>query len=135
MRYMTRAPGTLACIPAWIFAGTGAVPFLFFLGIQAGYALTLRTRVRRAISGVELPSHDLAVLAGLLARLESEPMETERLATLRASMPAVQTGGRRTTAASGRDMHIERPREGKRDPESASLRTAAAAAAAAAAAL
>ncbi len=74
---------SLVGLAVWIFAGTGAIPFLTALSLQGGFALWLRPRVRAVIAAVEAPSHDLVVLSGLLARIEREPFESDRLVVLR----------------------------------------------------
>lgn len=81
---------TLAGLLAWIFAGVGAIPLLAALTVQGAFATWLRPRVRHVIAAVEAPSHDLAVLSGLLARIEREPFSCERLVALRR---ALDTGG------------------------------------------
>jgi hypothetical protein len=93
---------TLGGILLWIFAGTGGVPFLFFAALQSGYAAILRARVRHVIASIELPSHDLSVLAGLLARLERETMDSERLSALRGR---IETDG---VVASNRIAQLQR---------------------------
>ncbi|MBW2384029.1 MAG: DNA mismatch repair protein MutS [Deltaproteobacteria bacterium] len=77
-------------IALWITTDIGAIPFLFFLAAQGGFAAWLRPRVRAVLAGVEAPSHELAVLSGLLARLEEESVSSERLVELRAEL---ETGG------------------------------------------
>jgi hypothetical protein len=77
---------TLGGLVAWIFTGIGAIPFLFFAAVQIGFALALRRRVRPVLAGVMTPSHDLAVLAGLLARLEQEDAGSPHLAELRSRL-------------------------------------------------
>ena len=39
--------------------------------------------MRPVLVSVAAPGHDLAILAGLLGRLEQEPFESERLSTLK----------------------------------------------------
>ena len=77
---------TLGGLAAWILSGAGAIPFLFALGLQCAFALALRPRVVAALAAAEAPSQDLSVLAGLLARVENEPMQSERLVSLSSSL-------------------------------------------------
>ncbi len=71
---------------AWIVTAAGAIPFLFFLTLQGAFALLLRSRVRPVLASVVAPSHDLAVLSGLLHRLEQEPVSSPRLVELRTTL-------------------------------------------------
>lgn len=96
-------PASLALATAAILTGAGwaaglggPVPFLAVLVAQWGFGRTLRAPVARALGGVERPAAELRVLALLLARLEHEPFEDERL---RAHQAALLGGGR---SASGR---------------------------------
>jgi hypothetical protein len=73
---------TLGSLAAWILTDVGAIPFIFFVLLQSAFAGVLRPRVRAVLAAAEAPSQDLAILSGLLARIEEEPMEAERLAVL-----------------------------------------------------
>jgi hypothetical protein len=77
---------SIAAFLALVFTDIGAIPLLASLLLQAGFAAALRSRVRPVLAAVEAPSHDLTVLAGLLGRLESEPMESTRLHALRSTL-------------------------------------------------
>ncbi len=77
---------TLGGLVGWIFTSMGGLPFFFFALCQSGFALSLRARVQPVLVGVEAPGHDLAVLAGLLARVESEEVSAPRLVELEASL-------------------------------------------------
>jgi hypothetical protein len=63
-------------------------PFLAVLLLEMGYALFLGTRTLRVARRVDSPSHDLALLATLLRRLESEPFRAPRLQELQARLKA-----------------------------------------------
>ena len=82
---------TLSSLAAWILSGAGAIPFLFALVLQSAFALALRPRVVAVLAAAEAPSQDLAVLSGLLERIENEPMEAERLVTLSGSLGGQST--------------------------------------------
>jgi hypothetical protein len=82
---------TLLTLSGWIALGMGPVPFLAALLVQSGFALWLRPRVRQVLAAVEKRAQDLAVFAGVLFRIEREPVTCPRLRQLRA---ALDTGGR-----------------------------------------
>jgi len=75
------AAAALAALGLWI-AGVGPLPLVAVL--LAGWAAgrLARAAVSRTLGGVERPAEELKVLALLLGRLESEPLEDERLAEL-----------------------------------------------------
>ena len=73
---------TLGSGLGWILTEMSAIPFLFFALLQAAFAMVLRPRVRAILAAAEAPGQDLTILAGLLARIEEEPMEAERLRVL-----------------------------------------------------
>jgi hypothetical protein len=77
---------SLVSLSAWVLGDIGAIPFLFSLLLQSAFALALRPRVSMVLADAQAPSHDLSVLSGLLARIEREPVEAERLVTLAASL-------------------------------------------------
>jgi hypothetical protein len=95
------AGAALAATAAWAL-GLGPLPLVVVLVAEWGFARSLREPVARALEGVERPAAELRVLALLLARLEREPFEDPRLATLRAALGS--DGGR----ASARIALLER---------------------------
>jgi len=84
------APLLVSCTLAAILGGTlgpsGLFPVLFAAAVEAGYAITLRSRVRRVIGTVDAPGRDLELFAGLLARLEQEQFQAPLLVALRAAL-------------------------------------------------
>jgi hypothetical protein len=62
------------------------VPWLAVLATGAGVGATLRARVRRTLREIDAPARDLALLAQLLARLESLDPRSPRLVALRAAV-------------------------------------------------
>jgi len=76
---------TLGAIALWIFTDAGPIPFLVTALAQIGFALRFRAPIARIAGDVVAPTRDLALLGGLLERLECEPMESTRLAELRAT--------------------------------------------------
>jgi len=76
---------SVAGIFLWTLTEAGPIPFLIATAVQSAFALRLRSRVRSIAADVVAPTRDLALLSGLLERLEGEPMESPRLAELRAA--------------------------------------------------
>jgi hypothetical protein len=93
---------TLAGLAAFFLTAAGPIPFLFAGAVQAGYAASLRRRVRAVVASVDAPNRDLDLLAGLIERLERERFETPLLSRLRG---ALDTGG---VAASRRIASLHR---------------------------
>jgi len=77
---------TVATLAAWILLAAGPIPFLAMLIVQGLFAASLRGRVRKVLAGVDGPTRDLALLRGLLTRLEVEPVSAPRLAELEAAL-------------------------------------------------
>ena len=74
---------TLAGLAAWIWTAAGAIPFLAAAAFQAASSLAVRHRVRPIVDAVEAPGQELVTLSGMLARMEEESFQSERLADLR----------------------------------------------------
>jgi len=77
---------SLLALVGWITEITGSLPFLVVLLVESGYALWLRPRVKQVIGPVERRAQDLALFAGILARLESENFTTPQLRKMRAAL-------------------------------------------------
>ncbi|HWB96590.1 MAG TPA: hypothetical protein VG672_07810, partial [Bryobacteraceae bacterium] len=73
---------TVASAILWIWLGWRDL-FLILLITQLTIMYRLRHKLARAIADVEQPAHDLALLAGVLARLEQEQFTSAYLAGLR----------------------------------------------------
>ncbi len=56
------------------------------LAVVVVFIATLSPRRRLVVEAVEQPAHDLALLAGVLARLERERFTAPRLVELRAAL-------------------------------------------------
>ncbi len=82
------AAAAVATLAAWGFGYTGPTPFVLALMAEGAFALWLAGRVRQVLGPVERRARDLAVLAGLLERLEREPYAAPRLKHLRAELDA-----------------------------------------------
>jgi len=76
----------LLTLAVWIFSDVGAIPFLMAALLQTLFALRMRGRVRPIIAAVNAPTRDLALLRGLVERLEREPFDAPHLVALRASL-------------------------------------------------
>jgi hypothetical protein len=75
--------GTLASLIGYLTDFWGRLPLLVFVLLQLGLSFFLRPRVREVVEAVELPSHDLDHLAGLLRRIEREPCNSALLCELK----------------------------------------------------
>lgn len=76
------AAAILGGIAGWI----GALPAAAAILVEALYALTLRSRVRRVVGAVDAPGRDLKLFAELLSRLEQEQFTAPLLVELRAAL-------------------------------------------------
>lgn len=77
----------------------GRPPLLAMVFLEIGYWLAVKRRVRKVLDPIQKRTHDLVILAELLARLENEPSESQALRRLRESLrsecePASQRIGR-----------------------------------------
>jgi hypothetical protein len=73
---------TVALVVA-VFSDLIALEWLFaWLILEISFAAIWRRPFHNVMHGVEMPEHDLALLAGLLARIESERFTSPRLAEL-----------------------------------------------------
>jgi DNA mismatch repair ATPase MutS len=70
--------------------------------VEGGFALWLRARVQRVIDPVEKRANDLALFAGILARIEREPFTTAPLHQLQASLAGTGPPPSRQIARLGR---------------------------------
>ena len=60
-----------------------ALEWLFgWVVLEVGFAAIWRRPFHKVLHGIEMPEHDLGLLAGLLARIESERLTSPRLAAL-----------------------------------------------------
>jgi len=76
----------LLTLVGWITETAGSLPFLVVLLVEGGFALWLRQRVKQVIDPVERRAQDLALFAGILARLESEDFKAPQLRQLREAL-------------------------------------------------
>jgi len=80
----------LAALGAWLAGAWNAIPFLGVVALEGALGAATRGRTTEIARGVERPCRDLALLGELLARLESEHFESEKLVSLRRTL---DTGG------------------------------------------
>ena len=80
-----------ATLIGWAFFGTGVLPFLAVLPVEWLFAWRLSGRVKKVLAAVDERGHDLALLSGLLERLEREPARSPLLQSLKR---ALETEGR-----------------------------------------
>ena len=82
--------GTAALI-GWLFLGTGLRPLLIVAIVDLFFSLAVSRKVHSVLADVDRRTHDLLLLAELLARLEREPFQAPLLRRLRAAMEAEGT--------------------------------------------
>jgi hypothetical protein len=75
-------------LASWPLFDLGSLPFAVSALVSAIVGLRLRARVQAVIAPVEKAEKALALLAGLLARLEREPFGSPRLVHLRTDLDA-----------------------------------------------
>jgi len=80
------AASALTSLGAWLAGAWNALPFLGALAIEGALGAAARRRTAAIARGVERPCRDLALLGALLARLESEHFESEKLVSLRKTL-------------------------------------------------
>lgn len=92
------ALATSSLVVAWLATGRfGTAALVAVLG-QSALAWWLQERVRTVIEAVEAPSHDLDILAGLLAVLERETFTSPHLVTLTGRLKQGQAASRQIAA-------------------------------------
>jgi hypothetical protein len=97
---------SVAAAAVWA-AGYGPVPLVAVLLCEWAFARALRGPIHRVLAGVERPAAELRVLAGLLARLEREPVgDDHRLAALQATLAG--PGQRASVAIAGLERTVSR---------------------------
>jgi MutS domain V len=101
----------LALLSATLIAATLAgapllIPWLAVLAIGGVVAATQRSRVRRTIAATEAPARDLALLARLLAIVESQRFESPRLVALREAIATDGIPASRQIARLGRLVEV-----------------------------
>jgi len=77
---------TAAAAVAWIACGAGPLPFAALIVAEAVLAAWLRPRVAQVIRAAQHPDRELALLAEMLSRLESEAFATPWLVQRRAAL-------------------------------------------------
>lgn len=80
------AVGSVATGVSGFFGFTPWWPFLLFVLADLMYTYNVRQRVEHILEGAELPARDLGLLAEMLARVEREPFQSDRMVQLRAEL-------------------------------------------------
>lgn len=75
--------GILLTFAGYMFQLWSLAPLLLFVLANLAFYTTVRARVQHILAAVELPAHDLRILAGLLERFEREPLGSPLLASLK----------------------------------------------------
>jgi hypothetical protein len=90
VRLLAAGLGTLNFITlfGWLFLDFTSLPFAAALLLSGLIMLGLRARVRAVLGPVEAAAEGIALLAGLLARLENEPFAALRLRALQSALQA-----------------------------------------------
>ena len=76
------ASATVITLILWSAWGISRDVFFLTALAEALFTLHVRKKVRQVVAGVERPGQDLALLSGILARLEREPVSAPRLVEL-----------------------------------------------------
>lgn len=74
-----------AALVLWV-TGFGVIPFLLALVLGRAFAFALRARAERVLGAVDGAGRDLALLSGMLCRLERERFSSPHLCELRAAL-------------------------------------------------
>ncbi|MGE3803145.1 MAG: DNA mismatch repair protein MutS [Gemmataceae bacterium] len=73
---------TVTTLALWLSGDILNTPLVLALGAQGAFAWWLSKRVQQVVAPVERRAHDLALFAGILARIESEKFTSARLLDL-----------------------------------------------------
>lgn len=96
--------GTLGVLllAAWLFDFVSLGPFLLVAIVSIVFSAPMSTRVRKVSATVDRAGHDLAILAEMLRRIETESFQSASLATVRDRL------GVASRSASARITHLGR---------------------------
>lgn len=79
---------SVGLLAGWLLGDMHLYPFAGALLIQGAFAGWFRRRVHDVISPIDRRAHDLALLGGILARIEREQFQSARLRTIQALLDA-----------------------------------------------
>ncbi len=96
----------LASFAAWIFLEEGRLLLFLMILIELGFAYSQKGRVRRVLSAIERRTHDLVLIAGLLARLEGESFQAPELLRLQEALRVEGEAASRRIARLARLLHL-----------------------------
>jgi hypothetical protein len=85
-----------ATLVGWLAFGWGALPFLLAVSLSGAVALSVRSHVQRAISGIEQLSGDLDVMAEMIELIESAGLEAGEFREIHSEL---RSGGEPASAA------------------------------------
>src|SRR6185295_2202957 len=77
---------TVAIAIAVYYEQVGSEWLIAWVFVEAGIASIWRRSFHRALRAIDTPEHDLGLLSGLLARIESQRFASERLTTLQQAL-------------------------------------------------
>ena len=92
----------IATAAFWI-ATSNSAPFVAIVMLEVAFSLPLRERIVKALHGADGAARDLDVLAIVLARLEQESFNAERLTSLQHQL--AHADGRRRAVAASASIH------------------------------
>jgi hypothetical protein len=96
----------LAALIGWGFFETGLSPFCAVALFEILVTAATSERVRRVLAELDQRTHDLVILAALLARLEHEPFDAPMLKRLRAALETDGAPASRRIAKLARLLHL-----------------------------
>jgi hypothetical protein len=99
------ALGTAALI-GWALLGTGPSPFCAVVIVDVLLTIWTSHRVRLVIAALDQRTHDLVLLAALLARLEHETFEAPALSRLQSALETTGLPASRRIARLARLLHL-----------------------------
>jgi hypothetical protein len=77
---------TVAIAVAVYYEQVGSEWLIAWVFVEAGIASIWRRSFHRALHAIDTPEHDLGLLAGLLARFESQRFDSPRMTTLQQAL-------------------------------------------------
>jgi hypothetical protein len=96
----------VAALIGWGLFNMGLSPFCAVALVEILFTAWTARRVRRVLAGLDQRTHDLVILAALLARLEHEPFETPALRRVRSALETAGAPASRRIAKLARLLHL-----------------------------
>ena len=85
---LVMAAATVAALVAWLSERLHPLVFVAAVAVEWAWLRVLREQLHHVLGGVERPGEELTVLSELLARIEREPFQDERLRALQGALGA-----------------------------------------------